>query len=99
MIACVKLITGEDIIADIAEDVSGLVVLTTPLMIMMVPRSQDQFSIGLVPFMPFLNKNTIRIVANNIIVSEEPSAELRNEYNKVTGKGIIVPTTPSLKLV
>ena len=44
-VKCVKLISGEDIIADVDESVQGLVVLKNPLLVMMIPNHNNQFGI------------------------------------------------------
>lgn len=90
-VKCVKLISGEEIIADIDESFDGLVLLKKPLLIMMVPNQNNQFGIGLTPFCPYSKEDTIPIRSGAIITVFEPETGMKNEYNTRFGTGIVVP--------
>jgi hypothetical protein len=90
-IKCIKLISGEEIIADLDETVEGLVILKKPLLIMMVPNQNNQFGIGLAPFCPYAAGGDIPIRAGAVVSIFEPDAGMKNEYNVRFGSGIVVP--------
>jgi hypothetical protein len=88
----VKLITGEDVVAEISEDeANNLVVLKKPCMIMMVPQGNNQFGIAMAPYLPFAKNATVPIRAGAITSIYEPDTELLNEYNTRFGSGLVVP--------
>lgn len=90
-IKCIKLISGEEIIADIDDTVEGLVILKKPLLIMMVPNQNNQFGIGLAPFCPYAQGEVIPIRAGAVVSIFDPDNGMKNEYNTRFGTGIIVP--------
>lgn len=87
----IKLISGEEIIADIDESIDGLVILKKPLMIMMVPNQNNQFGIGLAPFCPYAKDEIVPIRAGAIVTIFEPETGMKNEYNVRYGTGLVVP--------
>jgi hypothetical protein len=90
-IRCIKLISGEDVIADVNEDIDGLVILNKPLMIMMIPNQNNQFGIALAPFCPFAKDDMVPIRAGAVISIFEPETSMLNEYNTRYGTGLVVP--------
>ena len=90
-IKCIKLISGEEIIADLDESIEGLVILKKPLLIMMVPNQNNQFGIGLAPFCPYAAGGDIPVRAGAVVSIFEPDAGMKNEYNVRFGSGIVVP--------
>ena len=90
-VKCIKLISGEEIIADIDESIEGLVILKKPLLIMMVPNQNNQFGIGLAPFCPYAAGGDIPVRAGAVVSIFEPDAGMKNEYNVRFGSGLVVP--------
>jgi hypothetical protein len=91
-VKCIKLISGEDIIAEIDESVQGLIVLKDPLLVMMVPNGTGkEFGIGLAPFCPHAKDRIVPVMAGAVIAVYEPETGMKNEYNTKFGKGIVLP--------
>ena len=90
-IKVIKLISGEEVIADIDESIDGLVILKKPLLIMMVPNQNNQFGIGLAPFCPYAAGDTVPVRAGAVVSIFEPDTGMKNEYNTRYGSGIVVP--------
>ena len=90
-IRVVKLISGEDVIADIDENIEGLVILKKPLMVMMIPNQNNQFGIGLAPFCPYAKDDIVPIRSGAVISIFEPETGMLNEYNSRYGTGLVVP--------
>jgi hypothetical protein len=77
-IKCVKLISGDEIIADVSEfDDGNLVVLSKP--------------IGLAPFCPYAKDNIVPIRGGAIVSIFDPETGMLNEYNTRYGSGLVVP--------
>lgn len=95
MIKCIKLSTGEEIIGEVSDTIDGGALnINTPVSIMMVPTQQGQFTVALIPFLPYAETKQFRFQSDNIILVFEPNADMRNEYNRITGKGLVVPPGP-----
>ena len=90
-IRCVKLLSGDGIIADIDETIDGLVILKKPLQIMMIPNQNNQFGIGLAPFCPYAKNEVVPLRAGAVITVFEPDTGMLNEYNTRCGSGLVVP--------
>lgn len=92
-VKCVKLISGDEIIADVSEfDDGNLVVLSKPLLIMMVPQGQNnQFGIGLAPFCPYAKDGIVPIRGGAIVSIFDPEVGMLNEYNSRYGSGLVIP--------
>lgn len=90
-ISCIKTVTGEDLIGEVIvreEEVD----IADPCVVVVVPTSQSQYSVGLAPFLPFANSKKFSFRKEHVIMFYDPADGLRNEYNRITGKGIVVPT-------
>jgi hypothetical protein len=90
-IKCLKLISGDEVIADIDEGIEGLVILKKPLQIMMIPNQNNQFGIGLAPFCPYAKDDVVPLRSGAILSIFDPETGMLNEYNTRCGSGIVVP--------
>lgn len=90
-IKCLKLISGDEVIADIDEGIEGLVILKKPLQIMMIPNQNNQFGIGLAPFCPYAKDDMVPLRSGAVLSIFEPETGMLNEYNSRYGSGIVVP--------
>lgn len=90
-IRCVKLLSGDEIIADIDETIEGLFILKKPAQIMMIPNQNNQFGIGLAPFCPYAKDDVVPMRSGAIITVFEPDTGMLNEYNTRYGSGLVVP--------
>jgi F0F1-type ATP synthase alpha subunit len=89
-IQCIKTTLGEDIIANVEQTLSGDIKLSYPLMIMLIPQD-GQYTIGLAPYLSFANSKTFPYKKEHVMMMFEPATELRNEYVRITGQGIVIP--------
>ena len=90
-IKCLKLISGDEVIADIDEGIEGLVILKKPLQIMMIQNQNNQFGIGLAPFCPYAKDDVIPLRSGAVLSIFEPETGMLNEYNSRYGSGLVVP--------
>lgn len=89
MIKVIKLITGEDVVADIEiiENSSGkLVVMKRPQRFMVTSDG-----VGSIPLVPFSNDESYTINFNHVMLIAEPDADIKNGYNSQYGSGIVLP--------
>jgi hypothetical protein len=98
MIKCMKTITGEDLIGDI-EMHGETLTIDSPCVIVLIPTQEHQYSVGLAPFLPFSTAKRFTFSGEHVVLVYEAADQLKNEYARITGKGIILPEKPKLELV
>lgn len=91
MVRCVRLTTGEEIICEF-EETTDKYTFTTPANIFMTPNGQGGLQIQLMPLFPYAEKKVFEFPKTAVVVVFNPSRELTNEYNRLFGSGIVIPT-------
>ena len=90
-IKLIRLQTGEDLMGDVLINENGDVVIENPCMVYVRPNSTGTgASIGLTRWMPYADTKKFKIDNKWIVVLTDPEADLKNEYNKAFGSGIVV---------
>ena len=78
-----KLITGEEVLARVSNDLSnggGLIILNKPMILQAVPGQGGQVGFALIPlFMSGKNEN-ITISIDHVIAQDEPNAKSEKNY-------------------
>jgi len=87
-IKCVKLTTGEDVLADFSTE-NGLSTLENSVQVIMVPSRTGEPNFQFIPFPIMSNDKKIDIENCHIMFVCEPSEEFLNQYNSIFGAGII----------
>jgi hypothetical protein len=89
MIKIVKLITGEELIADVTGG-GVTMTLSKPCVLQMVPSRQnpDQPMMGMFPYAPYTEDHSIDVDVDKIVWDANPVKELYNQYNSAFGSGI-----------
>ena len=94
-ILAMKLITGEDILAQVKEDLDKVYVLESPVSIAIIRGDRGQPSVGFAPFPMHADPkpgSIINIKKEHVIYAYEPAEDFINNYNQVFGSGIVVPS-------
>jgi hypothetical protein len=97
-IIVLKLVTGEDILAQIDEDETN-VIITNPVRIAMVPGQNGQPNIGFAPWPTHAGQEKdaeFVISKKHVVYSYAPAEEYLNNYNQIFGSGIVVPPTKQI---
>lgn len=89
-LTCIKNVVGEDLIGKVSVT-ETTVEISDPMMIMVVPTQQGQFSVGLGPYMIYAKERKFSFLKEHIMLTYEPAPELKNEYTRLTS-GIVIPT-------
>ena len=79
----IRMWSGEDVVADIAEETTDSIVITDP--IVAVPSPQ-QGNIGFAPWSPLLQKDKLEVTKKYIVYIGEPQGEIVEQYNTMFGK-------------
>jgi len=90
MIKVVKLVTGEDVVADV-ECTPVSIILKNPQRFMMT-----QEGIGSIPLVPFSSDSKYEINMNHVVLICEPDQDIKNGYNAQHGSGIVIPTNDKI---
>ena len=88
---CIKLVTGEDVIAEYSVE-GSVIKLENPVQVSMVPtRNSGQPNFGFIPFPLVSNDKIIEIQSDKIVYVCSPAEEFLNQYNSIFSN-IIAPT-------
>lgn len=90
----IRLVTGEDIIAEVDDIYQSKWVLKNPVQVSMVPNRgpNGQPTFGFIPFPLTTNEKQLEIKEEHVIFKCEPAEEFLNQYNSLFGSGIITPS-------
>lgn len=84
-----RLISGEDIIADVEVDQHGYL-FSNPAQIV-VQQSQDgRVGAAFAPFAPYAKDGKVRIFKEFVAGEMDIDVKLINEYNRIFGSGIMI---------
>ena len=89
MIKIVKLITGEELIADVTAG-DATMTLSKPCVLQMVPSrsNPEQPMMGMFPYASYAEDHSIDGDVDKIVWDAKPVKELYNQYNSAFGSGI-----------
>ncbi len=87
-IKIVKLFNGEELIGEYDEKTN---VIKNP--VIMIPVNKEQ--IAFQPWLPYAEDKEYQLKETMIIITATPSSTILNEYNRVFGSGIVVPSAKS----
>lgn len=95
----IKLVTGEEVIADFSMLPDNRIQLKNPVQIRVMPPTVagGQPSVGFVPFPTFSDRaSTVLVEPLHVVYTYDPAEEITFNYNQTFGSGII---TPSKRLI
>lgn len=93
----IKLVTGEDIIAQVMTMADGRLILKNPVQLRMVPPqiAGSQPSMGFVPFPNFAQQNkesSLTVEPLHVVYVYVPDENISENYNSMFGSGIVTPS-------
>lgn len=91
MILVLKIITGEEVVADVTEG-EEVYTLKKPAYIQFVPSrtNQEQPMLALAPYAVYVEDYTLDIPKSSVIWKAKPVKEMYNQYNSIFGTGIVL---------
>lgn len=84
-----KLITGEDVIADVELNHNGYT-FNNPALIVVQQTQDGRVGAAFAPFAPYAKDNKVLIFKDYVIGEMEIDVKLINEYNRIFGSGIMI---------
>jgi hypothetical protein len=91
----IKLVTGEEVIADADRLSDGRLLLRNAVQLRMAPPqvAGGQPGLGFTPFPAFaVEKENIAIEPLHIVYTYSPDESIKHNYNQMFGSGIITPS-------
>lgn len=84
-----KFVSGEEIIADVEKTEEWGVIVKDAVTLVYKPHEGGQMTVGFAPFMPY-SQGKINLYNVSILAESEPQEDLKNEFNRIFGSGIVV---------
>lgn len=97
-VKCFKLISGEDVIGAVKNTAENCYVLESPATILMQPSPEGRVNMAIMPFMAYTGDSDVVIFKHAIAAEGDPDQQVVNEYNRIFGSGIVVPSNKPFKL-
>lgn len=101
----IRLLNGEELLSEVEETLENndFIILKTPATVRVQPTGPNQLGISFLPFMPLADddKSKNRVVELSklsIVAIANPKIDILNEYNRLFGSNIILPTIDTSKL-
>lgn len=91
-IKLLRLITGEDVLAEIADRGELGICIKNPLIVFIRPTETGVPSVGLSQWIPYSADKEFIIKPDRVVVESNPAEDLRAQYDRVYGSGIIMPS-------
>lgn len=91
-IKLLRLVTGEDVLAEF-QDQGDTVQLTNPLIVYIRPTETGVPQVGMSQWVPYSASKVFVVEKAKVVFVTEPADDIRSNYDRVFGAGIIVPPT------
>ena len=91
-IKLVRLVTGEDVLTEYA-DTGDVVKFINPLIVYIRPTETGVPQVGMSQWVPYSASKEFDIPKDRIVFVTEPADDIRSNYDRVFGAGIIAPPT------
>lgn len=86
-----KLISGEELVAEVVEENDGVFKIKNPLAIMLSKAPSGDLNVGFVPFAPYLGKEPeLELKLENLQFVNEVDEQMETQYNSIFS-GIVTP--------
>ena len=89
-----KLISGEELIADVFNNYDQFFELKTAATIM-IQQTEKGLGVALMPYMPY-SKGNIKLYKQSIASESEPDLNMSNEFNRLYGSGLVTAPASAL---
>lgn len=91
-IKLLRLVTGEDVLAEIVDAGDIAYKIRNPLIVYIRPTETGVPSVGLSQWIPYSADKEFTIKNERVVVESNPAEDLRSQYDRVFGAGIIMPS-------
>lgn len=91
-IKLLRLVTGEDVLAEF-QDQGDTVQLTNPLIVYIRPTETGVPQVGMSQWVPYSASKVFVVEKTKVVFITEPAEDIRGNYDKVFGAGLILPSS------
>lgn len=91
-IKLVRLVTGEDVLTEFV-DTGDVVTFINPLIVYIRPTETGVPQVGMSQWVPYSAAKEFNIPKERIVFVTEPAEDIRGNYDRVFGSGLIVPSS------
>lgn len=89
-----KMISGEELIAEVITSLSTTKTLKEPAVIVM-QKTEQGIGVGMMPYMPYVSGH-VTLNTHAIAAEGDPDVKLVNEYSRLFGSGIQIASAGDL---
>jgi hypothetical protein len=90
-----KLISGEEIVGDLADESSESVTIQNPCSLGIM-QSQTGPRLNMMPMLLFSEQKRVQLQKAHIVYIVSVAQEIQNKYNEIYGSGIILPKVSAI---
>lgn len=88
-IKLIRFSTGEEIVAEITKETDTTICIKDAVSLVYRPKEGGQMSVGFGSFMPY-SDGEISLNKTTILAQAEVQDDLKNEFNRIFGSGIVL---------
>ena len=88
-IKLIKFVSGEEIIADVISVGDGAKIISDAVTLVYRQQEGGNMTVGFAPFMPY-SDGQIALYDSSILAIGEPQEDLKKEFDRIFGSGIVV---------
>jgi hypothetical protein len=92
-IKLLRLVTGEDVLTEILDAGDVAYKIKNPLIVYIRPTETGVPTVGMSQWIPYSADKEFTVKHDKIVVTSNPAEDLRTQYDRVYGAGIIMPST------
>lgn len=92
MIRILKLVTNEDILAEIVETTESEIKIKKPVAIGLAQNPDGGVGLGMNPWCVFAKDSVISLSKSHVLCVLEVEVQVANHYNKNFGSGVVIAT-------
>jgi hypothetical protein len=92
-IKLLRLVTGEDVLTEILDAGDIAYQIKNPLIVYIRPTETGVPTVGMSQWIPYSADKEFIIKNDKVVVVSEPAEDIRSQYDRVFGSGIVLATS------
>jgi hypothetical protein len=92
-IKLLRLVTGEDVLTEILDAGDVAYKIKNPLIVYIRPTETGVPTVGMSQWIPYSADKEFTIKNDKVVVVSEPAEDIRGQYDRVFGSGIVLATS------
>ena len=92
-IKLLRLVTGEDVLTEILDAGDVAYKIKNPLIVYIRPTETGVPTVGMSQWIPYSADKEFTIKNDKVVVVSEPAEDIRSQYDRIFGSGIVLATS------